>query len=218
MNYLISYNSTYNGILDNRIKREKIIPYGIFPNTKYRSGKWYYNSNENMIFKVITPSYSNTGELESIYIKSDDGYYSLICTPLNFYTDYILVKDSGSLYEDCIINNNKSYSGAEIIYWFYMNDITFEDNKYNGFWKYIDRYSMYKINDYGKYFLYMNTDKLGDHCSIVKDNSITDRHRKVIKRDYKVVNDKFMKDMVKRDKKRENEKIKAHKKKINNSQ
>lgn len=208
MNYSISYG--FDGAFDKKVKYNKVIPYSIMPNTKYEEGSMYYNDRENLIFKVLSVQY-NKGLLNNAYVRSDEGNYSLICTVLDYYTDFLLLKDNNELYKNNIINNNKSYTGAEIFYWFFMNDITSDNVVYKGFWKYIDRYSKYRINDYNKYFLFANVDKYGNYvsCNITKDNSDKIRHRKTISREYKIINDNFMKHQVEKDKK--NLRNKTHK-------
>lgn len=202
MNYSIRYS--YDGNLERKIKNGKFIPYTIFPGTKYKEGKWYYNDRENLIFKVISTAYNSKSELENIIVKSEECNYSLLCTDLDFYTDYMLIKDKNNIASQYIINNNKSYTGAEIVYWFFINNINASMTKYKGFWKYIDKYSRYRINDYNKYFLVSNVDKNGNNvsCCMIKDNSSIIRHRKTLKREYKIINDNFMKNQVEKDRNR----------------
>ena len=48
------------------------------------------------------------------------------------------------VYKDNIVNSDKFYSGAEIVYWFFMNNINCSNEKYNGFWKYVDTHSAHR--------------------------------------------------------------------------
>ena len=102
----------------------------------------------------------------------EDGNYGLICTDLELYKDYRLDKDHNNLHTVDIINSGKIYTGAEIIYWFFMNNINCFDPKYKGFWKFIDTYSQHRISDYNKYKIVADLNGKGyyTNCRIIRVN------------------------------------------------
>lgn len=151
MNKYIMY--TYNKQIDSLFKLKHFIPYKMSPNIKYETGQMYYSDYWRDYFKTISVNYKNN-LLDNAYIKWHDGNYGLICTDPD-YADYRLEKDKKELYkENCIINNNKVYSGAEIIYWFWIHNINSDNEKYNGYWKFLDKESGQKVSDYSQYKLF----------------------------------------------------------------
>lgn len=138
--------------LNEKIRKNHYIPYRILTSdTKYEVNKRYFNAYWGSTFKVISVTYNDHGILEDCYIRWDDGNYGLICTDLDIAADLKLEYDYSKIYETDIINSGRDFSGAEIIYWFFMNKINCFNTKYNGFWKFVDNYSDYRISDYSRY-------------------------------------------------------------------
>lgn len=175
-------NQIFYGIsklLEKKIKNDHYIPFRVSKGQKYVQYCRYYNEYWNMCFKVQSCHY-NGNELESVYVKSDDGNYQLFSTDL-VSSDYLLVRDDLKLYKRKIINTNRSYRGAEIIYWFYCNNITCFNPKYRGFWKYLDPTSAHRISDYNHYYIIGIEDENGIYtdCKIIKDPMYTYRLQKI---------------------------------------
>ena len=162
---------SFDNSLEKLIKRKKIIPYQVNPGDKLLRGKWYYDIYYSSLFKVLEVKYKPGGILDYAITKSDEGYSNYISTQLTPYEDYIIDYDRNGLAEEVIINSEKSYTGAEIRYWFFMNDINCFDPKYKLFWTYVDTYSKNKVSDKQKYFLYaVLKNNVYSHCRVIKDN------------------------------------------------
>lgn len=163
------FYTTDNNLIE-KIKDKKLIPYRITPRVKYESNRWYYNDYWRQCFKVISVAYDNNGFLQEAYIKWDDDNYGLICTELDIH-DLRLEKDYKCIHNENIINNDKKYTGAEIVYWFFINGINCFNNKYSGFWKFIDTFSAHRISDYARYKLIANYDEKNDvykDCKVIR--------------------------------------------------
>ena len=158
----IVYESLYKE-LHNIIVNKHMIPYKIqSTDTRFVEGKIYYIAYYRKYFKVISTEYDDTGRIDNIYVKWDDGCYGIYCTELDIYSDYILEQDTDCIYkEPSIINNKRVYTGAEIRYWFYINEITAFNEQYFDFWKYMDEKSDAYIKDNTKYKLIAKTNMEG---------------------------------------------------------
>lgn len=201
MNNTITY--TNDGSLEKQIRQKKIIPYMVFPNEKFKTNKWYYSFFYNTIFKVLDHKYNKDGSLDYAYTMSDDGNYALITTDIDSLEDYSVSRDRRSIYKLNIINYDESFTGAEIVYWFFMNNIDSLNIKYQGFWKFIDRYSIYRISDRDRYFVRAKLigDKYVD-CQIIKDNSKAERERIIMSKIFDREANKYMASLKKKDIKR----------------
>ena len=201
MNSQILY--TNNGSLEKQIRSKKIIPYMVYPNEKFKVNKWYYNQFYNEIFKVLEVKYNEDGSLDYANIMTDSNNYSMISTDICYSEDYAISRDRRSIYKMNIINYNESFTGAEIIYWFFMNDINAFNKKYHGFWKYVDRYSLHRISDRERY--YVKAQLIGNkyvNCTMERDNT-AEIHTKIILGKIKdSESDKFMAELKKKDMKR----------------
>ena len=162
-----------NGILEREINRKHIIPYRVNRYIKYEVNKWYYSSYWRQCFRVLSVKYNSNGILEDAYIQWDDYNYGLICTDLCD-QDYKMEKDFYDIYNKDIINSDKSYTGAQIVYWFYMNNIDCFNRKYRGFWKFIDNTSKHRLNDFSRYKLCATVNEqtgFYNNCKIIKEKS-----------------------------------------------
>lgn len=161
---------TTNNRINEMIKEKHIIPYVITSkDIKYEANRWYYNAYWGSTLRVISVKYDHNDNLEECYIKWEDGCYGLICTELEIWGDLRLEKDHKNIAESNIINDGKSYTGAEIIYWFFINEINCFNKKYKGFWKFVDGTSDHRISDYAKYRVVAD-EKNGNYinCRIIK--------------------------------------------------
>lgn len=167
MKNTISYSSP---ALETYIKDKNVIPYSMSPNDKMIRSKWYFDSAYGYLIKIIEVQYTN-GMLDHAITRSIEGYQSYIITPLNYRSDYYIEFDAEKIFKKDIINSESSYTGAEIRYWFFKNNITAFDKKYINFWKYVDSYSPDKIDDRMKYFIQASVDKEGNYidCKFLKD-------------------------------------------------
>lgn len=160
---------TYNKKMEEKIRNKHLIPYKVSPSIKYENGNWYYSDYWSQCFKVLEAKYTRYGVLKDCYIKWDDGNYGLICTDLDF-SDLKLVKDYKEIYNiDDIVNSEKVYTGAEIIYWFFIHNINCFNKKYKGFWKFVDTFSAHRISDFSKYMI--SGELVNDkyiNCKIIK--------------------------------------------------
>jgi hypothetical protein len=151
MNSIIRY--TEHKKIDNEFKKYHLIPYRVIRETRYERKGYYYSEYWGSIFKVISVDYDNeTGELQGAYIRYENGYCGMLCTELDI-NDYRLIKDTKSLHNTNIINSGEPYSGAEIVYWFFINKITGLNPIYRGFWKFVDINSAHRISDTANYIV-----------------------------------------------------------------
>ena len=190
MNKRISYNSEF---LDSRFEKEirsnKYIPYRVLPREKYKRGSMYYINFEDLYLKILDVKYKNN-IIEFVYAKTiDNNFYQYLVSDLTI-NDYRIEKDSKFIYKRNIINDGHQYTGAEIIYWFFINDIDCFNEKYAGFWKFVDSYSAHRIADNNKYIIKADIDNNGNYynCIIARQNPRT-RHKK----SYNSYTNEFMK-------------------------
>ena len=141
-------NITYgNHKLEKSIREKHVIPYSLGRDDKYIKNMIYFNDFNQNTFKVLYVKYSENGELEGAEIRYDNGMHSYICTDIDPGYDYRIEKDFKNICDkSTIVNDGNVYSGAEIIYWFFINNISCFDRKYKGFWK------NGKQNGFGKIF------------------------------------------------------------------
>ena len=198
-------NITYSDIntdIDEKIKKKKVIPYSIFPGDRFKKGKWYYSRFYDNFFKILDVKYSENGKLEIAYIITDNNMYSVITTDLCT-DDLLLEKDKKNIYKSNIFNTNIPYTGAEIKYWFFVNNIDCFNQKYINFWKFVDRFSEYCLDDKKKYRCYANQDLEGNliNCRVKEYNIDLIANREQAIKDYKEKDIKFLKHDIKRNKK-----------------
>ena len=73
--------------------------------------------------------------------------------------NYELLHNYNHIEKDNIINSNKSYSGAEIKFWFVKNHIDLDSPKYKGFWSFLNPNSTNVLHDSKYYFVVRNNSK-----------------------------------------------------------
>ena len=212
-NYIYKTDST--SLLE-KIKTKGLIPYSVLPKQHYKENEWYYSTYYDQLFKVISVEYKNN-KLDHAYIRSDEGYYSWIVTELSEY-DVMLKKDIRDIAVSSIINSNISYTGAEIMYWFYVNGVTQFNKKYRSLWKYVDYSSRKRLDENTKYFIRGELSGKGYYinCTVDIDNSKKNYNimrNKINKNKYQKQDNEFMKALKKHDMRRirelKEEKIKS---------
>ncbi len=138
-------------------------------------------SNEHLkIFhKYWTTSFDRTIKVEDIFtaerveyytIRYDFRMYGCISHPLAVDTCYELLHNKEGIENNIIINENNSYSGAEIKYWFIVNHIDFDDSKYSGFWSFLNPESDNLLID-NKYYFVSYDKRRKQKCQISLDKS-----------------------------------------------
>ena len=141
----ITYN---NKKLEELIRSKHLIPYKLGMRDRYIKNNFYYSAFTERTFKVLFVKYHKSGELMGAEIRYENGMQAYICTDIDPGYDYRVEKDFGEIYKKKnIVNDGCIYSGAEIIYWFFINNITCFNRKYKKFWHLVDTYSFDRIND-----------------------------------------------------------------------
>lgn len=156
--------------LRNKIMLRHYIPYRVKRNSKYEADHIYFNDYWGQMFKVIDVDYDKSGLLNYANIRWEDGCYGLFCTELTV-EDYIMKPDYRNIHKrKDIVNDNKIYTGAEIVYWFYTHDIDQFNHKYEGYWKWVDLFSDRRVQDYNHYKLYGKETNQGNYvnCRVIR--------------------------------------------------
>jgi len=162
---------TTNDKVNKRIRKEHLIPYRISsPEYRLKINKNYFCSFWNQCFKVISKEFSDDNEFIGYYIQWEDGKYGFYNSSPEIYRDLILEQDINNITNtNNIINNDIAYTGAEIVYWFYIHNINMFNKKYRGFWKFVDNYSRLRLADNSYYKLYGKiTNGVYNSCRIIK--------------------------------------------------
>ena len=152
------------------IREKHYIPILLNHNAKYLPNYKYYSYYFRQFFKVLDVKYKNN-MLEQVYIKSDDNLFSLLSTDLDPTSDYKIKVDKNNIHKlTNIVNNNIVLSGAEWCYWFFMNKINCFNEKYGGFFKFVDYYSQCRVQDESFYKLSAAIDNKGNffNCKCIK--------------------------------------------------
>jgi len=159
----IKLSYTNDGKLEDLIRDKKIIPHKVMPREKFIVGEKYYDGFSRYIYKVLSVEYNEDGTFEGVQIKTDEGNYCWIASELDPSSDYYITYDIYNICNIEIINNKHIYSGAEIRYWFFINNITVMNRKYACFWPYIDPTNPGSIDDAFTYILSASTDEYGNY-------------------------------------------------------
>ena len=194
--------------LEKLIITKNAIPHKLIPGEKLIRNHYYYDSIWNKIYRVISVEYKE-GEFEGAYIKNDDNTYAWIVDLPNPLYDYYITFDKLGIWKEEIINTNKAYTGAEIRYWFFRNNIDIFNEKYLGFWKYVEQSGDDAIEDKAFYLLYGDIDDNGNYieCRVVHANS---KHFENLTDKEIEYNKKYWSDLKKRDQQRLKERKKKY--------
>jgi hypothetical protein len=132
------------------LRNNRYIPRRVKEQEHLKTHHKYYSIDMNRYFKVLdvyqignieyySIRYSNTMQAEISYPITDEIYELL--------TDFSCIKNKA------IINCGEYYSGAEIRYWFFSNNIDLNEKDYYGFWGFLDSNSKSKIIDEKRYVI-----------------------------------------------------------------
>ena len=133
-----------------QIKKFNYIPRKINKNEHLKLYHRYWIP-ELGIIKVKDIWKENNTEYYIVKYKND----LIICFsyPLDdYFESYELLHDYNNIYKEDIVNNEKAFTGAEIKYWFSVNN----QKKYDKFYKYINPQSKHCIVDKKKYKVTIN--------------------------------------------------------------
>lgn len=134
-------------------------------NTHYIPRKFRDNEKLKLYHKYWIPEFDGVVKVHEIeyidgvpyyFIKFNRNMSANITYPVTFNDMYELLHNYDNIEKENIINSSKSYSGAEIKYWFVANKIDFEDPLYKGFWSFLDDNSMSVVADNKYYFVKYN--------------------------------------------------------------
>jgi hypothetical protein len=164
----ITYEPMVYDNLHKLIHSKHYIPYRILSSdTKLEEGKRYYIGYYRQTMKVLSVEYNSYGILEYCYVKWDDGCYGSYCSDIAVLEDYYIDNDIDQIYKiDDILDTNSIFTGAEILYWFFINDITALSEKYKNIWPMLDEFANNSDNDYCKFKLSGVKDDNGTYTSI----------------------------------------------------
>ena len=131
-------------------RKKKFIIRRIKDNEHLKNYKRYWDNSSEMCFKV-----------HQVYTVQDNEYYSVrfsgllfseLCYPAD--VTYELKPDVNNIAKRTnIINSRRSYTGAEIKYWFMIRQIDLNSEKYEGFVSFLDPTSKSVISDDKYYFI-----------------------------------------------------------------
>jgi hypothetical protein len=142
--------------LEQEIRNNNYIPRKCKPKERLKLYHRYWSSSYG-IFKVDDINFIRG--VEYYYIKFDSNrMLAVISYPI---TDniYELLHDYDKIETKTIINSNKSFTGAEIKFWFVKNKINFADPKYDGFLSFLSINSKNIISDSKFYFVIRDKSK-----------------------------------------------------------
>ena len=134
-------------------------------NTRYIPRKFRENEKLKLYHKYWVPEFGGTIKVHEIeyingipyyFIKFNRNMSANITYPCNYTDMYELLHNYDNIEKENIINSSKSYSGAEIKFWFIVNKIDFDDPQYRGFWSFLDDTSMSVVADNKYYFVKYN--------------------------------------------------------------
>lgn len=135
----------------NIVQHKKLIPRRLKFKEKLKQFHKYYLEDYGII------------KVKEIFTENDTEYYIIsyydnrsACIPYpvdNYDTNFELLLDYNKIAKHNIINEGISYTGAEIRFWFIVNNIDFSKDSYSGFLPYLTRYSNKDLIDNKKYFV-----------------------------------------------------------------
>lgn len=129
-----------------QIKKFNYIPRKINKNEHLKLYHRYWIPELGGVIKVKEIWKENGTEYYIIKYKND--LFICFSYPLDdYFESYELLHDYSNIYKENIVNNEKSYTGAEIKYWFALN----HDKKYDKFGKFLDSRSKHCLSDKLKY-------------------------------------------------------------------
>ena len=157
--------SIYPPKLEEYIRKNKYIPRKVRDNEHLKLYHRYWLEDYNEVVKVDDIFIVRCVEYYSIRCKS---MVSCIPAPVPKYT-YELLHNKECIEKVDLINSEKSYTGAEIKYWFLMNNIDLEfGSQYAGFWSFLNPCSKNLLIDNKFYYVSYNIERK-QKCQIILD-------------------------------------------------
>ena len=159
--------SIYPPKLEEYIRKNKYIPRKVRDNEHLKLYHRYWLEDYNEVVKVDDIFIVRCVEYYSIRCKS---MVSCISAPVPKYT-YELLHNKEGIEKVDLINSEKSYTGAEIKYWFLMNNIDLESgSQYAGFWSFLNPCSKNLLIDNKFYYVSYNTERR-QKCQVILDKT-----------------------------------------------
>ena len=159
--------SIYPPKLEEYIRKNKYIPRKVRDNEHLKLYHRYWLEDYNEVVKVDDIFMVRCIEYYSIRCKS---MVSCIPAPVPKYT-YELLHNKECIEKVDLINSEKSYTGAEIKYWFLMNNIDLESgSQYAGFWSFLNPCSKNLLIDNKFYYVSYNIERK-QKCQIILDKT-----------------------------------------------
>ena len=159
--------SIYPPKLEEYIRKNKYIPRKVRDNEHLKLYHRYWLEDYNEVVKVDDIFIVRCVEYYSIRCKS---MVSCIPAPVPKYT-YELLHNKERIEKVDLINSEKSYTGAEIKYWFLMNNIDLEfGSQYSGFWSFLNPCSKNLLIDNKFYYVSYNTERK-QKCQVILDKT-----------------------------------------------
>ncbi len=167
MSIISDKRSIYPPKLEGYVKSSRYIPRKIRENEHLKMYHRYWLEDYNEVAKVDDIFIENHTEYYSIKYNS---MYGCISNPVSVGT-YELLHNRDEIEKLNIINNSKSYTGAEIKYWFLINNIDISANsQYAGFWSFLCQNSNNILIDNKYYFVSYNKNRR-QKCQMILDRS-----------------------------------------------
>ena len=159
--------SIYPPKLEEYIRKNKYIPRKVRDNEHLKLYHRYWLEDYNEVVKVDDIFITRYVEYYSIIYKS---MVSCIPAPVPKYT-YELLHNKECIEKVDLINSEKSYTGAEIKYWFLMNNIDLESgSQYAGFWSFLNPCSNNLLIDNKFYYVSYNIERR-QKCQVILDKT-----------------------------------------------
>lgn len=162
-----SFGIIYPKKLEDIIKENHYIPRVLRDYESFKLYHRYWDIYNEELFKII-----DITEIDGdnyYIINVNDSYTSIIPEPKSITSYYEILKDYYCIAETNIINDNAYYTGAEIKYWFSINEIPI-DGIYKGFFRYFSVNNKVYLYDSKKYKVIYNPNNKYSPCNIIKEN------------------------------------------------
>lgn len=152
----------YPDDLEEDIRTHKYIPRRCKVDEKLRLNHRYWIPDYKGFVKVY--DIFNADGTEYYSVRFDGNMNAAIPHPIDD-DFYELLHDYDEIEKQKIINSDKSYSGAEIKFWFVYQKIDLSSKKYKGYWTYFNPDSKYLLVD-NKYYKVSYIDGIDKPCQI----------------------------------------------------
>ena len=144
----------YPSKLELEIRKNKYIPRQINKRERLKLYHKYYLPDYGII-KV--EDIELIEQVEYDFIRYDTIKRGCITHPVDNIGVYELLHNFDDIDKENIINSSKTFSGAEIKFWFVVNKINFDNPNYKGFYQFLDPLSNNLLVDTKYYYVIYNT-------------------------------------------------------------